>query len=189
MQYCYDSKGVLTPCIFPETPGFGILVPANGIELEKELKVKKGYVWVLQNGEPAQIKDNRGTYYSKETGKKVEFVELGDIPDTLTSLAPSSEYDEWIDESWVKNVEKEAKAKRNSIPPISKRQAMLQLDSIGLYDDLITFINQSENKTLKIEFEYSSSFERNSPVILGMALQFKLSDEQVDNLFIEASKL
>ena len=75
------------------------------------------------------------------------------------------------------------------IPTITKRQAMLQLDEIGLYDDLIEFINQSENKKLKIEFEYSSSFERDSPVIIGMAQQFSLTDEQVDNLFIEAAKL
>lgn len=75
------------------------------------------------------------------------------------------------------------------IAPITKRQAMLQLDTIGLYDNLIEFINQTENKTLKIEFEYSSNFERYSPVILGMAKQFNLSDEQVDDLFIEAAKL
>ena len=75
------------------------------------------------------------------------------------------------------------------ILPITKRQAMLQLDNIGLYDDLLEFINQTENKILKIEFEYSSSFERDSPVILGMAKQFHLSDEQVDNLFTEAATL
>ena len=75
------------------------------------------------------------------------------------------------------------------IPIITKRQAMLQLDSIGLYDELIELINQTENKTLKIEFEYSSNFERESPFIIGMAQKFNLSDDQVDELFIEAAKL
>ena len=75
------------------------------------------------------------------------------------------------------------------INSITKRQAMLQLDSIDLYDDILNFINQSESKILKIEFEYSSIFERNSPVVLAMAEQFKLSDEQVDLLFAEAVKL
>lgn len=75
------------------------------------------------------------------------------------------------------------------IQAISKRQAMLQLNAIGLYNDLIEFINQAENKTLKIDFEYSNNFERNSPVVLDMAKQFNLSSEQVDNLFREAIKL
>ena len=75
------------------------------------------------------------------------------------------------------------------IPAITKRQAMLQLDTAGIYDSLLDFINQTENKKLKIEFEYSTSFERSSPFIIGMAKQFNLSDEQVDNLFTEAAKL
>lgn len=188
MQYTFDKDGVLSKSVFPETPGVGVQIPTNGVELE-ELPVKEGYVWLYNNGEVTQIKDNRGIYYLKETGEAIEYKELGDIPNTLTKKAPASPYDKWDGKKWVKDEEAEKQAQRASIVPITKRQAMLQLDEIGLYDKLIEFINQSENKKLKIEFEYSSSFERNSPVIIGMAQQFSLTDEQVDNLFAEAAKL
>lgn len=188
MQYTFDKDGVLSETVFPETAGFGIQIPSNGIELE-ELINKEGYIWVYKDGEPIQLKDNRGTYYTKETGEKVDYQELGEVPSTLTSKEPTSIYDKWDGKKWVKDEEKEKEALRASIVPITKRQAMLQLNEIGLYDDLIEFINQSENKKLKIEFEYSSSFERDSPVIIGMSQQFSLTDEQVDNLFAEAAKL
>lgn len=72
---------------------------------------------------------------------------------------------------------------------ITKRQAMLQLNKVGLYEPLISMINETENIELKIEFEYTTVFDRNSQFIAAVAQSFNLSDEEVDNLFIEASKL
>lgn len=44
-------------------------------------------------------------------------------------------------------------------------------------------------KRLRIGFEYLNSFERDSSFIIGIAQQFNLTNEQVDQLFIEAAKL
>ncbi len=107
MQYIYDKDGVLINTIFPEVPGFGIQIPSNGVEFDQELPEKAGYIWLYKEGKPVQVKDNRGIYYSKETGDKVEYTEYGDLPDTLTKKAPSSQYDKWDGKKWVKDEQAE----------------------------------------------------------------------------------
>lgn len=52
--------------------------------------------------------DNRGTYYSTETGEKVEWRELGDIPSNLTTAAPLAEPCKWNGKKWI--VDKAAQA-------------------------------------------------------------------------------
>lgn len=121
MQYIYDKDGVLSETIFPETPGFGVQIPVNGIEIKEALPVKTGYVWLYKNGEITQVKDNRGTYYLKETGEAFEFNEYGDVPDMLTKKAPYSPYDKWDGKKWVKDEDAEKQA--------LKLQAVAQRDN------------------------------------------------------------
>lgn len=72
---------------------------------------------------------------------------------------------------------------------ITKRQAMLQLNKVGLYQSVLDMTSNADNINLKIEFDCATEFERKAPFILGMAKALNLSDEQVDSLFIEAALL
>lgn len=72
---------------------------------------------------------------------------------------------------------------------ITKRQTMLQLNKIGLYESVMNFINKPEQIELKIDFDYSEIFYRNSLFIVAISNQFNLDDAAIDNLFFEASKL
>ena len=70
---------------------------------------------------------------------------------------------------------------------ISPRQARLQLLSLGLLDDLEAVI--TTNRAWQIEWEYATEVKRNSPLIDAVATQAGLTEEQIDQMFIDASKL
>lgn len=82
---------------------------------------------------------------------------------------------------WIKSIE---------VPEsITKRQAMLQLSKVGLYESVTTLINSADNLALKIEFDCATTFARNSSFINSVCQHLNLDDANIDNLFIEASKL
>lgn len=79
------------------------------------------------------------------------------------------------------------------LKPISKspssvtmRQARLALLSNNLLDTVNSMLTTSESK---INWEYATEVYRNSTLVSEMQTALNLTDEQVDNLFIEASKL
>ena len=70
---------------------------------------------------------------------------------------------------------------------ITMRQTRLQLLEDGLLDEVELLV--SSDKKSQIEWEYASSVERQSPLIKVIGVQLKLTDEQLDTMFIKASKL
>lgn len=70
---------------------------------------------------------------------------------------------------------------------ISMRQCRLQLLHINLLDEVDTIVNGS--KVHQIEWEYAQSVERASPLVLLLQDMLNLTDEYINDLFIEASKL
>lgn len=101
------------PCPIPASildPVNGSASPANTLAIAPPVSSENETVQVNK------IFDNRGlvpdftgTVYQKTDGQPVEHKELGTLPNTLTPLKPSSQYEEWdIDsDSWVKNEETE----------------------------------------------------------------------------------
>ncbi|RAZ38047.1 hypothetical protein [Campylobacter hyointestinalis] len=79
------------------------------------------------------------------------------------------------------------------IDKITLRQTKLILNQMGLLSQVETYINSIENEqlkaTAKIEWEYANNVERNNPLITTLQTGLNLSDEQVDNMFEQASKL
>jgi hypothetical protein len=85
-------------------------------------------------------------------------------------------------------IEKEKVEKSLKIPTsISMRQGKLHLLSLGLLDSVEAII--STNRSWQIEWEYSSEVLRTSPLIEILKVNLELTDEQVDDIFIAASKL
>ncbi|WP_418179777.1 hypothetical protein ACNSOO_04745 [Aliarcobacter lanthieri] len=72
---------------------------------------------------------------------------------------------------------------------ITQRQCRLMLVQIGKYQEVVAFIENSEDDEIKIEWAYASLIERSNPLVTTLAEQLQLTKEQLDNLFIEASKL
>lgn len=61
------------------------------------------------------ITDHRGeTVYDKHTGQPVEMTSLGDYPDSVITIAPSTPYDMWNGFAWVTDMDAKNDAVRDS---------------------------------------------------------------------------
>lgn len=72
----------------------------------------------------------------------------------------------------------------NSITPL---QAKLQLLEIGLLDEVETMVKA--DRKVELYWNEADNFYRTDSILLGMATALNLNDQQLDDLFIEASKL
>jgi hypothetical protein len=71
---------------------------------------------------------------------------------------------------------------------ITPRQVRLQLTAIGLRKAVEDYVSAS-SQDVKDWWEFSTSIERNSPLLISVAIQLGLSSEQLDQFFTDASKL
>lgn len=70
---------------------------------------------------------------------------------------------------------------------ITPRQARLKLLEVGLLDELEAVI--TTNREWQIEWEYATEVKRDSPLIDAVGTKAGLTGEQIDQMFLEASKL
>ena len=70
---------------------------------------------------------------------------------------------------------------------ISPRQARLKLLREGLLDNLESLI--ATNREWGIEWEFATEVLRNSPLVEAVATQAGLTEDQIDQMFLEASRL
>lgn len=70
---------------------------------------------------------------------------------------------------------------------ITMRQTRLYLLSIDLLDAVETIVSQ--NKAWQIEWEYASEVQRTNQLIVAMQQELQITDAQIDDMFLEASKL
>jgi hypothetical protein len=81
------------------------------------------------------------------------------------------------------------------IPPpvtsltVTAYQAKMALEAAGLYDTVDAYVRSSNNNQLIIAWDNATVFERNSPFIESFGPELGLSEEQIDTLFTEASKV
>ena len=81
----------------------------------------------------------------------------------------------------------ELKRQASTPQSITPRQFRLQLLALGLLDEVEAMA--ATDKATQIWFEYSLDFQRNHEMLIASATALGLSDEAMDNFFIEASKL
>lgn len=77
-------------------------------------------------------------------------------------------------------------------PAVTMRQARLALLSVGLLDDVEAAINSlpsPQKEAARIEWEYSQEVQRHNGFVSILAPSLGLTEESLDNLFIEAAKL
>ena len=78
--------------------------------------------------------------------------------------------------------------RKSQVPQsITPLQAKLQLLKLGLLDEVEALV--TGDRTAQLYWEYASVVERDNAVLLLMANSIGLTSEQVDEMFMEASKL
>ena len=102
--YCTDTQGIYIKETTEYVSEGGSL--ATGSYLDAPPQPKQGFVIVRVDNNWQYQADHRGTYYSKETGEKVEHTTLGELPDNLTELVPLAEPCKWNGSGWVKDESK-----------------------------------------------------------------------------------
>lgn len=81
-----------------------------------------------------------------------------------------------------------AEYRKSQIPSsITPLQAKLQLLEMELLDEVDTLV--ANDRKVKLYWEYALVIERNNEVLLSMAEMLNLSPEELDDMFIKASKL
>jgi len=107
-HYNYDTGEYIEKRHFVIAPMTGL--PANTTDITPP-KQKEGYVLLFNFGEWRQSEDNRNLrLYNKLTKNIVIFNELGPIPEETTIQVPSSEFDIWNGNQWVKDTQAEKDA-------------------------------------------------------------------------------
>lgn len=99
--YCTDNKGIYSNSTTEYVSEGGSL--SVGSYLDAPPQPKQGFVIVRVDNSWQYQADHRGTYYSKETGEKVEHTALGELPENLTELVPLAEPCKWNGTEWVKD--------------------------------------------------------------------------------------
>jgi len=185
IHYYFDESNESRQFTFSLEANPESLKPDNALRVAPEFI--DGYFPCERDGLWFQIEDHRNkVVYSIESKESLEIKQIGLIPSGYTLLEPK-EFDKWDGSKWVLD---EETFKKSLVPSrITKRQAMLQLNKSGLYQSTLDLINSTENLDLKIEFDCTTEFDRNNQFIAGVAKNFGLSDDDVDTLFINASKL
>lgn len=92
------------------------------------------------------------------------------------------------EQAWVvRNLTDEEKKSR--VPrSVTSRQAKLALLQAGILDDVEAAI-ASASRAVQIEWEYATEFDRDWPTLAAMQAALGLSDQQLDELFVNASTL
>ena len=70
---------------------------------------------------------------------------------------------------------------------ITPLQAKMQLDKVGLLDDVEAMA--ASNRQTQLYWEYALEIRRDHPTLQAMASALGLNDEQLDEMFMEASKI
>lgn len=101
-NYLIDNAGALLgPVEFFVTPGIGIQLPGNAVELAYELPTpEQGRTWALINNVPREVIDRRGLVYRKEGGAQQIWSELGELPESFTTEPWPGDYYVWADNAW-----------------------------------------------------------------------------------------
>ena len=71
---------------------------------------------------------------------------------------------------------------------VSARQARLLLLNQGLLADVEAMIAQQDEAT-RITWEYATEFRRNDPLLVALSQNLGLTEQQVDDFFIQAYQL
>lgn len=119
-------------------------------------------------------------HFVEFTSARVEYMKII----TFEKYAMTDQFD------YVFYSEEDLQAWVKEVPlSISKLQALSHLLTIGRYEDLMSALNADETGIKKILFDAAHQLDRASTMVNEMAVVLGMTDEDLDNFFIEASKI
>jgi hypothetical protein len=139
--YLLDNSSALSgPVEFSVTPGIGIQLPSNAVELSFELpSAEIGRVWALVNNVPREVIDRRGLVYRKDGGAQQVWSELGELPENFTAEPWPGDYYFWSDNAWkfddaarLSDLKDQVLAKRDTL----LRDAVLRIAPLQYAEDI-----------------------------------------------------
>jgi hypothetical protein len=143
-----------------------------------------------------------------QTAQKYDYRNFAEVAQFVNSSEWKAEVEAllvWQDAVWTKAYEllktpiisvdefmvqlpKYVQANKQGVGSITPRQIRLYLTEIGLRQVVENYVGSS-NQDIKDWWEFSTSIERTSPLLITAATQLGLYSEQLDQFFLEASKL
>lgn len=115
------------------------------------------------------------------------------IPYGTTKKAPPElevgQYAVWAGSDWYTTYNLPPISKPPAPETITKYQAKMILLQYGLYDQVDEFVRNSTDSALKISWYDAVNFHRNNSFVNSLAIQFGLSSDQIDEMFILAERI
>lgn len=118
---------------------------------------------------------------------------LLDVPPPEPFVPNAWQWDE-ANQTWIEHDPVAIQAARDELIPkpvvptqVSMRQARIALLRAGLLDTVTAYLSQDQEAA--ITWEFATEVRRNDPLIEQVKQMANMTDEQIDNLFIEASQL
>ena len=93
---------------------------------------------------------------------------------------------------WFDNLDAAMAGMPKNVLSVTMRQARLALLGAGLLDDVDAAINampEPQRTVARINWDYSSTVERDSEVLVALAASLGLAESDLDNLFTTAASL
>jgi hypothetical protein len=123
-----------------------------------------------------------------------------DDPDEIYGIPPGTtkkavpelsenQYAFWMGSGWIVT-NNPPQMNVSTTPPkevpesITKYQAKMALLEIGLFEQIETYVRDSNDAALQISWYDAENFYRNNSFIESVGLAFNLSSDQIDDLFI-----
>lgn len=152
--YCTDNQGIYSHSATEYVSEGGSL--SAGSYLDAPPQPKQDFVIVRADNSWQYQADHRGTYYSKETGEKVEHTALGELPENLTALAPLAEPCKWNGTVWVKD---EAKIADNFIKKQTHLIANIDEHAAKIYSTWTRFESEYRERQAAAEAFKAANYE------------------------------
>ena len=122
INYYYNAEHPLHPLIGQGYANEGSLPPLNALRIEPDFK--EGFCPCEKDGAWINIPDYRGvTAWDKETARAVIIDDVGELPDTLTTIAPDVDCPKWNGKKWV--TDKTAKKESDIAAAEAKKQFLI----------------------------------------------------------------
>jgi hypothetical protein len=112
--------------------------------LDTPPRKKKGKARVYKGNGWEYVDDNRGsTVYCTANGTSSKVSELGPLPEDKTLLKPSSEFDEWNGNAWVKNTVLE----KNALLVQAQQDKQVRMAQAAENINILLFAKESKQAT------------------------------------------
>lgn len=122
INYYYNASHPLRPLIGQSYANEGSLPPLNALRIAPD--IKEGFCPCEKDGTWINIPDYRGvTAWDKETARAVIIDDVGELPDTLTTIAPDVDCPKWNGKKWV--TDKTAKKESDIAAAEAKKQFLI----------------------------------------------------------------